>query len=160
MSNDSTHDLSQIEKKREWWGWPEMQEFCITIFCCLTMRTKHIFWGTLFHKERWTLDWHLYRRGKARSHAVIKALTLGKKVRSSVIFWQVSEQTRQSNIVTCLVAAGKKNDRVFDCLIARLYLQAIVFGDNDQSCVCIMCLRVSVDMCVVSAWSENLLAPL
>lgn len=29
---------------------------------------------------------------------------------------------------------------MFDCLIARLYLQAIVLGDSDQSCVHIICL--------------------
>lgn len=101
------------------------------------------FWGTLFHKERWTLDWHLYRCGKARSHPVIKALTLGKKVWSSVIFWQGSEH-RAKQYSYMLGSSWKKNDCMFDCLIARLYLQAIVFSDSNQSCVHNMCVCVCV----------------
>lgn len=40
---------------------------------------------------------------------------------------------------------------MFDCLIARLYLQAIVLGDSDQSCVHIICLWVCV--CTVHVWN-------
>lgn len=42
---------------------------------------------------------------------------------------------------------------MFDCLIARLYLQAIVLGDSDQSCVHIICLWV----CVYSTRVESFL---
>lgn len=92
----------------------------------------------------------MYRCGKARSRAVIKALTLGKRW-DLLSSFDKAPSTGQSNIVTCLVAAGKKNDWVFDCLIAGVYLQAIVLGDRDQSCVCV---RWGVRVCVwiVCVW--------
>ena len=97
----------------------------------------------LLHKEQWTLDRHSYRCGEARSHPVIKALTLGKKVWSSVIFWQGSEH-RAKQYSYMLGSSWKKNDCMFDCLIAWLYLQAIVFGDS----VCAHYERASVHTCV------------
>lgn len=37
---------------------------------------------------------------------------------------------------------------MFDCLIARLYLQAIVFGDSDQSSVHILCVGLDIHVCI------------
>lgn len=141
MNNDSLHDVSEIGKKKRSSG-----ETCRTLSCPLTIRTMCFFFPffgeTIFYKSSELWGWHLYRCGKARSNPVIKALTQGEKkekVLSSVIFWQGSER-RAKQYSYMLGSSWKKNDCMFDCLIARLYLRAIVLGDSDQSCVHIICL--------------------
>lgn len=124
-----------------------------------------LFGETVFSKSNGLWGWHLYRCGKARSRPVIKALTQGKKkekVLSSVIFWQGSER-RAKQYSYMLGSSWKKNDCMFDCLIARLYLQAIVLGDSDQSCVHVICLcSGGVLQCtgVIFSYRKLLLEPL
>lgn len=121
------------------------------------------FGETVFYKSSELWGWHLYRCGKARSNPVIKALTQGEKkekVLSSVIFWQGSER-RAKQYSYMLGSSWKKNDCMFDCLIARLYLRAIVLGDSHQSCVHIICLWGGVQYtCAIFSYRSLLLKPL
>lgn len=114
----------------------------------------YFFWGSLFHKERWTLDWHLYRCGKARSRAVIKALTLGKKVRSSVIFWQGSEH-RAKQYSYMLGSSWKEEwlcvwlpDR--DCISELLFLVIAIKVVCVCVCVCAHASRLCEHLSVAS----------